>query len=160
MSLLSGSESPDLDRMRFLPAQFAFWLMAATDGHAKNFSVFLRRGDAYALTPLYDVISAWPVFGNGPNSISPRKAGLSMALHSKNVHYRLFEILTRHWKGLAKKSGVPQVWNEVLAMVERVESALAAIGSRLPAEFPDRVWTGVSERMKAQVRDFRGGLSK
>ena len=35
------------DRLRFALTQLAFWLMAATDGHAKNFSVFLQRGDAY-----------------------------------------------------------------------------------------------------------------
>lgn len=42
----------------------SFWLLAAIDGHAKNFSVFLLLG-GYHLTPLYDVISAWPLIDTG-----------------------------------------------------------------------------------------------
>ncbi len=43
-----------------LKAQILFWLIGATDGHAKNFSVFLGPGGSYRLTPLYDVLTAQP----------------------------------------------------------------------------------------------------
>ncbi|MFC5610324.1 HipA domain-containing protein [Variovorax soli] len=46
--------------MAFQLAQLAFCLMSAPDGHAKNFSIFLRQGSAYEMTPLYDVLSVWP----------------------------------------------------------------------------------------------------
>lgn len=39
------------------------WLIGATDGHAKNFSVFIQAGGSYRLTPFYDIISAFPVLG-------------------------------------------------------------------------------------------------
>ena len=39
------------------------------------------------MTPLYDVLSMWPYFGDGPNQFRPRKAGLAMAVRSKNAHY-------------------------------------------------------------------------
>ncbi|UMX92505.1 HipA domain-containing protein [Escherichia coli] len=32
------------------------WLIGATDGHAKNFSVFIQAGGGYRLTPFYDII--------------------------------------------------------------------------------------------------------
>ncbi len=47
------------DVRAFVLSQLAFWLLAAIDGHAKNFSLFRRR-DGYLLAPLYDVLSAWP----------------------------------------------------------------------------------------------------
>ncbi|MCF4010602.1 HipA domain-containing protein [Rheinheimera sp. UJ63] len=40
-------------------SQILFWLLGATDGHAKNFSIFLEQQDQYWLTPLYDILSAF-----------------------------------------------------------------------------------------------------
>lgn len=46
--------------------QVLFWmLLRAIDGHAKNFSLCLDPGGGLRLTPLYDVLSAWPVIGRG-----------------------------------------------------------------------------------------------
>lgn len=39
LQILAGSESPEVDRADFVLAQLAFWLLAATDGHAKNISI-------------------------------------------------------------------------------------------------------------------------
>ena len=50
-----------------LLAQILFWLLAAPDGHAKNFSLHLLPGGRYRLAPLYDVMSIWPVVGSGPS---------------------------------------------------------------------------------------------
>ena len=47
---------------------------------AKNFSNFLELGGGFRLTPLYDVLSAWPIIGNGPNMVSPRRVKLAMAM--------------------------------------------------------------------------------
>jgi serine/threonine-protein kinase HipA len=35
-------------------------LIGATDGHAKNFSIFLGPLGRFRLTPLYDILSAQP----------------------------------------------------------------------------------------------------
>ncbi|MGH6610289.1 MAG: HipA domain-containing protein, partial [Burkholderiaceae bacterium] len=53
LQVLAGSEAAPGDGRLFLCAQLAFWLLAATDGHAKNFSLFLLNNDRYRLTPLY-----------------------------------------------------------------------------------------------------------
>ena len=44
LALLRGSDTPDADRASFLQAAMVFWLIGATDGHAKNFSVLARAG--------------------------------------------------------------------------------------------------------------------
>ena len=69
---LRGSDAPEADRNRFLATQLLFWLLAAPDGHAKNFSIFIEPEGRYRLTPLYDIMSAWPVIGDGPNCSSGR----------------------------------------------------------------------------------------
>ena len=54
-------------------AQLLFFLLAATDGHAKNFSIRILAGGRFQLTPLYDVLSAWPVIGKKANEIPLRE---------------------------------------------------------------------------------------
>lgn len=155
LKLLSGSASSNADRERFLLAQLAFWLLAATDGHAKNFSVFLSAGDSYRLTPLYDVLSAWPVIGHGANALSPQKARLAMGLRAKNMHYRLGEIRARHYRELADKSGVPTVWDKMQSLIESVPPSLEAVEKRLASDFPRILWERVSNGMLSQVDVFK-----
>jgi serine/threonine-protein kinase HipA len=143
----------------FQLAQLAFWLLAATDGHAKNYSIFLQRGDAYTMTPLYDVISVWPYIGDAPNQFRWRTAGLAMALRGKNAHYTLHTIQARHWHGLAMKNGGPAVWEAMQAMVSRVEPAIAAVQARLPASYPERTWERITAGMRAMKRQFESGLA-
>ncbi len=154
LTLLSGSASPSVDRERFLLAQLTFWLLAATDGHAKNFSVFLNAQDVYRLTPLYDVLSAWPVIGHGANSLSGQKARLAMGVRGKNMHYRLSEIRARHYRDLAEKSGVPAVWDKMRELINKVPSSLVAVEKRLKPDFPPILWERISNGMLSQVNAF------
>jgi len=133
--LKGGTRYADDGRV-FLLAQLAFWLLAAIDGHAKNFSVFLLPGGRYHLTPLYDVLSAWPILDTGPHSLSYKKVKMAMAVRGDTAHYRLAEILPRHWQAVAQRSGIPGLWDEMCAMVDRVPQALDAVCSELPAGFP------------------------
>ncbi len=158
LEILGQSDAPDADRVRFIQSQLLFWLLAATDGHAKNFSLFHKRGHAYTLTPLYDVISMWPVIGNRAGQLAPHDAKLAMALRSKNVHYRLMEMQTRHWQALAQSSGVQNAWGHLEALVEKLDDALSAVEAKLPASFPDAVWSKISKGMRAQAKLFRAGL--
>lgn len=155
LKLLSGSASPNADREQFLLAQLAFWLLAATDGHAKNFSVFLNAGDAYRLTPLYDVLSAWPIIGHEANTLSTQKARLAMGLRARNMHYRLREIRARHYRALAEKSGVPSVWDKMQTLIDSVPPSLAAVEMRLALDFPRIVWERISTGVLSQARAFK-----
>jgi serine/threonine-protein kinase HipA len=57
MKVLLGAKEANADREQFFRSQILFWLLAATDGHAKNFSIHLETCGSHSLTPLYDVIS-------------------------------------------------------------------------------------------------------
>ena len=158
LKLLTGSASPNADREQFLLVQLAFWLLAATDGHAKNFSIFLLPGGGYRMTPLYDVISVWPVIGNGPNRVAWQEAKLAMAVRSKNVHYELARIQTRHWQGLAQRSGTKGTWEAMQALVARVEPAIARVQVLLPAGFPERTAQTIFDGLRRQCRAWDAGL--
>lgn len=159
LQLLSGSADPQQDTLAFQLTQLAFWLMAATDGHAKNYSIFLQSGHSYVMTPLYDILSMWPYFGTGHNQFNRRRAGLAMAMRSKNAHYALDTIQTRHWHQLAMKNGGPAVWDAMLGLVEQVKPALAAVEKRLPKNFHGKLWEAVSNGMKNEADRFRSGLA-
>lgn len=51
IGLLQGSDRPVEDQDRFLKVQIIFWLIGATDGHAKNFSLWFGPGGSYRMTP-------------------------------------------------------------------------------------------------------------
>lgn len=159
LQVLRSSRTAPADIRHFLCAQLAFWLLAATDGHAKNFSIFLLPGGAYRMTPLYDVISVWPVIGHGPNLVAWQEAKLAMAVRSKNVHHELARIQTRHWQGLAQRSGAEGVWEAMQALVARVEPAIAAVQRQLPAGFPERTAQTIFDGLRRQSRAWEAGLT-
>lgn len=160
MTLLAGSSHAASDRLAFLLTQLAFWLLAAPDGHAKNFSLFLGRRDSYTLTPLYDILSIWPYIGEGPHHFRWHKAGLSMAIRSRNAHYVFHTVHTRHWHHLAMKYGGVEVWSAMRGMVEQVESALRRVEQRLPRDFPEIIWNTIAHGIRSQVELFQAGLSE
>jgi serine/threonine-protein kinase HipA len=112
------------------------------------------------MTPLYDILSMWPYFGDGPNQFRRKKAGLAMALRSKSAHYALDGIRTRHWHQLAAKNGGPRVFEAMLGLIERVGPALAAVEARLPAAFNAKTWDAISSGMRSQAERFRRGIEQ
>ena len=128
--------------------------MVATDGHAKNYSIFLQPGDRYVMTPLYDILSMWPYFGNGPDRFNRRQAALAMALRGQSAQDKLATTQPRHWHRSAMKNGGPAVWDAMQALVERVEPASAAVEDKLPAGFPGHTWKAISTGMQTEARRF------
>jgi serine/threonine-protein kinase HipA len=155
LTLLANSETATADQTTFVLAQLAFWLLAATDGHSKNFSLFNHAGGSYRLTPLYDVLSAWPIIGNAHNQLSFKKAKLAMAIPGKNPHYRLTEVLARHWQTLAQKSGVPGLWDRIQELVEIAPGAIDRLQEHLPREFPERVYMTIRAGIHGQAQRFK-----
>ncbi len=110
------------------------------------------------MTPLYDVISLWPVVGKGANRVAWPEAKLAMAVRAKNVHHQLARIHTRHWHGLAHRSATPGVWDAMQSVVARVEPAISAVQARLPAGFPERTAEAIFEGLRQQCRAWESGL--
>ena len=153
LGALRGSDYPEADRERFLTTQLLFWLLAAPDGHAKNFSIFLEPQGRYRLTPLYDILSAWPVIGNGPNMFQWKKVNLAMAVHSRNAHSKLAEIQRRHWNAVAKDNGLGEDFEPVIqTLIAKAPRVIETVSGRLPTGFPTAVSGPIFDGLLAQVK--------
>jgi len=139
MDLLLGSENQQEDRRVFMKTQFLFWLLAAIDGHGKNFSIFLLPESNYRLTPMYDIISAHPLVAKG--QIVQRRAKMAMALDGKNRHYHWERMLYRHWFSTAKKCGFPdeEMAGIIEAMLSEMDEVIDHVSGLLPDNFPGDV---------------------
>lgn len=152
MEALLGSDDAEQDRSNFFKTQIVFWVLAATDGHAKNFSIAHRPGGRYRATPIYDVLSAHPVIGNGKNRISPHKAKLAMAVRGSGNHYLIDKIQRRHWIAQAQQVGLGAAAAERLIeeVTESTKSVIGAVGNLLPNDFPmdmaEAVFSGMSKQ--------------
>lgn len=161
MKLLATSTDPDRDRRTFFQAQVLFWMLRATDGHAKNFSIFLRPEGTYELTPLYDVLSAYPVIGTGANQLSPFKAKLAMAVRSKNPHWVMRDIVRRHWLAVGAEHGVVApdgrgaevVLDDLVAKTPEVVRAVRAL---LPKRFPEHVAASILNGLQLAANKLVG----
>lgn len=154
MAVLGGSVRAADDRRHFFLAQMIFWLLAATDGHAKNFSIAHLPGSRYAATPLYDVLSAHPIIGRGRNQLAAQRASLAMAVRGRNAHYRIAQILPRHWIAQGQRVGftIDQVEEMMATVVAQTERVIDEVGAQLPREFPVDVADAVFEGMRRLAR--------
>lgn len=140
MDLLRGSSQNEHNRHTFFKAQILFWMLAAIDGHAKNFSIFHERQDTYRMTPLYDVLSAWPVIGKGANHIQWQDAKLAMAFRTKNAHYKLSHIQRRHFNGVAAKFGLGENAESIIdEILQTTPNVIETVEGVLPVGFPEQV---------------------
>jgi serine/threonine-protein kinase HipA len=154
MRLLLGARDPADARKRFLKAQILFWLLAAPDGHAKNFSIFIERQGRYSLTPLYDVMSVYPILGHGKGRLAPENLKMAMAVTGDNRHYEWAKIQKRHWLSTAQKCGAEPLMRDAISeILERLPSAIREVSSSLPPNFPDAIATPVLDGLRlAAVR--------
>jgi serine/threonine-protein kinase HipA len=153
--ILQGSEDREKDLATLLRAQLLFWMLAATDGHAKNFSIRLLPQGRYRLTPLYDVLSALPVAGAREDQIHPKKLKLAMALLGTNKHYRVAEMDRRHFNMTAQQCGVGSDMEAIIAdVIAKTPSAIATVEAELPEGFPARVFDAVTTGLKKAVQQL------
>jgi serine/threonine-protein kinase HipA len=152
LRVLATSSLAEQDKRAFAKAQMVFWMLAATDGHAKNFSLFHERGGTYRLTPFYDVLSAWPIIGNGPRLLQWQKAKLAMAVRSRNAHWKLKDILPRHWDAVTRNAGLGDASGLIAEVIRQVPEVIAAVSGQLPPGFPARVSDRIFAGMQEQAR--------
>lgn len=137
LRLLEGSRERGTDQLLFLKAQIVNWVLAAIDGHAKNYSLFLGPG-GFAMTPLYDILSAAPAMETG--AFRHRELRLAMSV-GRRRHYRLDQIQPRHFEETANLAKVPPAIRRQ-AFTELAQIGLQAIdrvADNLPVDFPERV---------------------
>jgi serine/threonine-protein kinase HipA len=150
--VLQQSETAKKDVETLLTAQILFWLLAAPDGHAKNFSIRLLPRGRYRLTPLYDVMSIWPVEGKGANQWSWFKAKLAMAVSGKNRHYAFRDIQRRHFNAMAQRCSYGRDAEPIIQrLIADTPAVIARVAGELPEGFPPKVSNRIFEGLRKAV---------
>ena len=137
--LLRGSVSADEDRRTFLKAQVVFWLLAAIDGHPKNYCLRLLPGGEYRLAPFFDIVSfQWTIHREvfGANDL-----GMSFTVGTTEPTRAVGKITPRHFVESGEAAGIPAaVTREILTeLVETRGEAFDRARARLPDDFPPEV---------------------
>lgn len=140
LRVLRAGTNPDGDVALFLLAQLMNGVLGNTDAHGKNFSIFLLPGTGHAMTPLYDVISLWPIVGDAPSQMKQKQMRLAIALRAGKTLRKLDDIGGGDWSHAARLSGVPGLQALMVATLERIPAALERCATQLPAGFPPRLW--------------------
>jgi serine/threonine-protein kinase HipA len=151
--ILRKSANRDADLDVFFKSQVLYWILAAGDGHAKNFSLRVLPENQYQLAPLYDVLSYWPILGHEAKKFSYQKARLAMALHGKNKHYRLSEIQRRYFNETAARMGIGKDAETIIENVlSRTPEVISTIQKEIPRGFPanisDPILSGIETHAK------------
>ena len=143
------------DKRAFVKAQIVFWLMAATDGHAKNFSIFQERGGTYRLTPFYDVLSMWPVIGHGSGLLDLRRATMAMGLKGKSLHRKIQEIRPYHWDEAARLAGLVKASDLIEEIIEQAPGVLEHVDRETPVDFPGKIRDAIFEGIRSQTEKLK-----
>ncbi|EAP78156.1 type II toxin-antitoxin system HipA family toxin [Roseovarius nubinhibens] len=148
--LLQGSDEPLRDRANFFKANVLFWLIGATDGHAKNFSIALTPGGRFTMTPLYDVLTVQPTLDAG--QLQSKEMKLAMRI-GKSRHYKVSDILGRHFMetGLAagfSREQIGQIFKDIEAESEK---AFAKALAEMPTGFPMGLFESVRRGFDQRV---------
>ncbi len=153
LDLLKGSDTPAEDQPVFIKAQLLFWLIGATDGHAKNFSIFLAPGGSFHMTPLYDVLTAQPSLD--ARQIERKQMKLAMSV-GNNRHYRFHGIHARHFVQTSEEAGLPKTLmrDAIEDIRNKAEDAINTIEEALPDGFPEEIHTSVKEAVTTRLRSL------
>ena len=148
MKFLLGSHNAAHDREQFFRAQILFYLLAAIDGHAKNFSVFIKAKGRYQLTPLYDIMSAHPLLMS--KQLQLKKIKMAMALQGKNRHYHWSKIQHRHFLTTAKAAHFSMRRAELLLnqMLDQLDDVIKKVSNQIPRDFPSVITESIFNGMK------------
>jgi serine/threonine-protein kinase HipA len=126
--LRERSSNSGEDVQAFLDATAFNWLIAGTDGHAKNYALLLGAEGAVRLAPLYDLASVLPY-----RSIDLKKAKLAMKVGGE---YRLANISLRHWRRLAVEVRVEEEFliHRIRTMAAGFSDLIVTIQDQIEAE--------------------------
>ena len=151
LELLSGSVVPQADRRSFLKAQILFWLLAAVDGHAKNYSIRLLPGGRFRLAPLYDIVSVQPALTHG--TLPADEAMMSLAVGDAGVR-TVHQIEPQHFVESGKAAGVPprDLRSAFFELIETRVDAIEAVRDGLPEDFPPAIAVAVFDALTARLQ--------
>ncbi len=114
------SSRSDEDISTFVDALIFSWLVAGTDGHAKNYSLLLEARGQVRLAPLYDLGSALPYL-----QFDQRRLKLAMKIGGS---YRVRDIASRHFHRFATNCRL-----EPKAILTRAKELAGMVLERAPS---------------------------
>jgi len=147
MELLRESDTPIEDRETLFRAQTFFFLLGASDGHAKNFSLRLGHRGRFSLAPLYDILSVAPIVLAG--RLQRKRYQLAMSVDG---HYGIDEIVPRHFEAEGRAAGLPKgrALELLQDMADRLgpalERTIVAVGTQVPEGVSDPIATDAMQR--------------
>jgi len=153
MQILDGSSKSVKDKHTFFAVQVIYWLLFATDGHAKNFSIKHTSRDSYEMTPLYDILSIFPILGPKQDQIAKRKAKLAMAVRGSTNYYELERVQKRHFithavsVGITKEEALQLINN----LIESTPAVIEHIYGMLPEGFNMSLADSILQGMQEQA---------
>ena len=135
----------DHDGARLFDAIAYHWLVLATDGHAKNYSLLLS-GHQVRLAPLYDIASALPHLEH------PRRARMAQRIGGE---YRPVYIRRRHWERLARPLGLDpdEGCARIVSLAARLPDALADAAHKSNLTADER---RVADTVRDQITSWAG----
>ena len=150
MALLDGSDEPITDRINFFKTNILFWLLGATDGHAKNFSIGLLPQGRFRMTPLYDVLTLQPSIDK--KQLTRKEFKLAMRVGSSG-HYNVENIRGRHFMQSGLSAGLSK--HQIHSICDDIKSTIdASIGStvnNLKSAVPEQLIESVINGMRHRI---------
>lgn len=153
MNKLLYSSNPN-DRRQFMQTQFLFWLLAAIDGHAKNFSLAIEKQGRYHLSPVYDVLSAYPMLGGKGWHHSELQMAMSLRSTQKGKKWHWSKIYAEHFYATAKfvgfsSSDMKQVIEQICDTVqETIDSVATTLPKQIDENVRDQIFTGIMKQVQ------------
>ncbi|MEW5726298.1 MAG: HipA domain-containing protein [Pseudomonadota bacterium] len=149
MAVLRASDHPDEDCAALFKAKILYWLLAATDCHAKNASLFIRPQGGFRLCPFYDVVSVQPNLDAGQVD-----DGLARMAVSVNGRARVEDIGHDDWLAEARRCGTsPAAVTDIIRSIVAdapmaAEAQLAALPTGFPEDLAASIIGGFLRRLK------------
>lgn len=137
------------DRINFFKAIIVFDLLYATDGHGKNFSIFLEE-DGFKLTPFYDVMSGYFLHKREKKPINKLKLAMKVG---DSGHYAFKRISKRHYRETAKMCSInneifEEIIKELKEKYENLNINEKELDPLLNRETLDIILEGMAKRAK------------
>lgn len=155
LDLLRGSDQATHDRERFLAAQVLGWMLAATDQHAKSFSLLLRAQGHFVLAPFYDVMSAWPIVGRAPSAASLRRLRFALAPGGADASNGYDDLTLQRWSDLARRNALGHEFGAVIeGLASWADNAIEAVAAQLQPGFPTSVSGAIFEGLRRSARQL------
>ncbi len=128
----------------------------ATDGYAKNFSVFLRPQNSFSLTPLYDVLTLQPFYDN--KQLQHKIFKLSMSVGDR-AQYQIPHISSEHFFATGRKAGLSKERIKVLVreVHKQCDTALQVVENALPDNFPAYIHNSVKQALVKRLQRLDKG---